>query len=443
MSADSVCASTPTPRPQRLGPVFLMVWGGEWVIVFASSLLSFALGVWAYQSTGSVQQFSLMIVAGTVPALLLMPFAGALADRWPRRRLILGCDLAFLATALLLVLLQWHQGLSVEMLYPLNVMAATVTALRLPASRAVVAAVVPQALLARANGMQGLSLTASQLGSPLLAGALMDDGSALGGVLALVTGLSALGMGLVFAALTRAGTTADARADQALHGSNALRGVYSALAYFARQADMRRLLAYTSIQKGLLTLVASMMTPLVLSTEPARVLGVVMTAAAAGGLMGSLSLAVVNPRRGLVTVVLVLDAALSLFVVAAGSSVSPLWWGVCGFLAAWVGSMSEGCAGTVWMRQAPPGQQAAVLALVSMCGMASVSLVLLGGAALSAQVLEPAMAVGGAWAGTLGTWLGTGPGRGIGLLFVGCGSICLMIALGALAQGGLRRTAHA
>jgi diaminobutyrate-2-oxoglutarate transaminase len=245
---------------------------------------------------------------------------------------------------------------------------------------------------------------------------------------------------LVFRALTQArlpplqdAGAADSPVWQAL-----LAKLRAASRWFVRQMDMGRLLAYTSIQKGLLTLVASMMTPLVLSTHSASVLGVVMTAAAAGGVLGSLSLALLNLRRHLVTWVLLLDAFLSLCVVAVGLSQSPLWWGLGAFLAAFAGSMSEACAGTVWMRQAPPAQRASVLSLVSMSGMLTVSLVLLVGGAFSEQVLEPAMAAQGAWAAFLGPWLGTGPGRGIGLLFVGCGGACFVISVLAFLGAGMR-----
>lgn len=46
--------------------VFLLVWFGQLISLIGSNLTSFALGVWVYQRTGSVSQFSLEL-----------PFSGA------------------------------------------------------------------------------------------------------------------------------------------------------------------------------------------------------------------------------------------------------------------------------------------------------------------------------------------------------------------------------
>jgi len=65
--------------------VFLIVWFGQLVSFIGSGLTNFALGVWVYQRTGSVTQFSMILLFSLLPSILISPIAGAIVDRWNRR----------------------------------------------------------------------------------------------------------------------------------------------------------------------------------------------------------------------------------------------------------------------------------------------------------------------------------------------------------------------
>jgi len=78
-------------RPPGLS-VFLVVWFGQLVSLLGSGLTEFAVGVWVYQQTGSATQFALTFLFVTLPRILLSPFAGALIDRWDRKRVMILCD---------------------------------------------------------------------------------------------------------------------------------------------------------------------------------------------------------------------------------------------------------------------------------------------------------------------------------------------------------------
>lgn len=53
--------------------VFLLVWFGQLVSLTGSGLTSFALGVWVYQRTSSVTQFSLILLFALLPSILISP----------------------------------------------------------------------------------------------------------------------------------------------------------------------------------------------------------------------------------------------------------------------------------------------------------------------------------------------------------------------------------
>jgi len=83
---------------------FLLIWFGQLVSGVGSRLTSFALGVWVYETTGSTTKFALVFVAMAVPVVLISPFAGALVDRWDRRRTMIVCELVSAGTIAALAL---------------------------------------------------------------------------------------------------------------------------------------------------------------------------------------------------------------------------------------------------------------------------------------------------------------------------------------------------
>ena len=71
---------------------FLIVWAGQLVSLVGSSLTWFGLSVWVFLETGSVTALSMMLLAATLPRILLSPIAGAYVDRWNRRWVMVVSD---------------------------------------------------------------------------------------------------------------------------------------------------------------------------------------------------------------------------------------------------------------------------------------------------------------------------------------------------------------
>ncbi len=62
--------------------VFGLIWFGQLVSLVGSGVTGFALGVWVYQRTGSVTQYTLIALFTTLPGIVISPLTGALVDRW-------------------------------------------------------------------------------------------------------------------------------------------------------------------------------------------------------------------------------------------------------------------------------------------------------------------------------------------------------------------------
>jgi MFS family permease len=132
---------------------------GDWLLLVAAPYYVFRL-------TGSTLATGLSMAAETVPALLLGPVAGVLADRWDRRRTMLAADLLRAATVALMLLVR-HPG-QVWLIYAALLVEGAFSQFFNPARQALVPALVGRgAELSSANSLAALvSGTVRLLGGP-------------------------------------------------------------------------------------------------------------------------------------------------------------------------------------------------------------------------------------------------------------------------------------
>jgi len=159
--------------PARWRAVFFAVWSGQAASLFGSQLVQFALVWWLTQTTGSATVLAGATLVALLPQILVAPVAGALADRWNRRWVMVFADggiaLATLGLALLFasgVAQVWHVYLAL-------LVRSTGGAFHWPAMQSSTAMMVPERHLARIGGLNqslhGLcSIAAPPLGAILL-----------------------------------------------------------------------------------------------------------------------------------------------------------------------------------------------------------------------------------------------------------------------------------
>lgn len=71
---------------------FFMLWVGQSVSQFGSTMTGFAVIIWAYRQTNSVLSVSLLSVFSYLPYILVSIFAGTLVDKYNKKLIILSCD---------------------------------------------------------------------------------------------------------------------------------------------------------------------------------------------------------------------------------------------------------------------------------------------------------------------------------------------------------------
>jgi len=127
---------------------------------------------WVVMSrTGSATSVGMSVLLSTVPALLIGPWAGAVADRFPPRRIILAGQSAHLIIALSLALVVWLE-LPLFSVYGLTALAGVVGAFESPALGRFAGQVVPRRDLGNALALGSLANSAGRVLGMSLAGVL-------------------------------------------------------------------------------------------------------------------------------------------------------------------------------------------------------------------------------------------------------------------------------
>ncbi len=154
---------------------FFVLWLGEFLSVIGTGITGFALSVDIYQKTGMASYYSLITLSTVAPSILIRPVAGALADKYSRRLImIMGNMLAGSGIVLLFFLLHFEAGaISIVHICFCMIVSSIGTGLSVPAYTSCITLLIPEEFYQVASGMIQVSASAQYIISPLLAGILL------------------------------------------------------------------------------------------------------------------------------------------------------------------------------------------------------------------------------------------------------------------------------
>jgi len=153
--------------------VFLVLWLTQTFSSLGSAMTSYALVLWSYEQQGSALVTALLMVSSYAPYVLCSIFAGALSDRWDKRRTMLVCDAAAAVTTLCTLLLLKAGMLQVWHLYVLNAVNGLMNTVQQPASEVATTALLPRRHYQRVGSLRYLSSSLTGILNPILATAMM------------------------------------------------------------------------------------------------------------------------------------------------------------------------------------------------------------------------------------------------------------------------------
>ena len=95
-----------------------LLWFGQTVSWTGSAMSFFAIGVWIYETTGKASALSTILFIVAIVGVVTGPFGGVLADRFPRKKLIIIFDLIIAALMCLIGYLALNDILTLALLIP-------------------------------------------------------------------------------------------------------------------------------------------------------------------------------------------------------------------------------------------------------------------------------------------------------------------------------------
>jgi MFS family permease len=152
---------------------FLLLWSGQAVSRLGSRVSDFALPWLALSLTGSPAQAGFLAATQAVPYLVLGLPAGALVDRWDRKRTMILCDIGRLLAYGSVPVAYALGRLGLAQLYAVAVLAGLGLVFFDAAQMASLPRVVPEGQLPRAVGLNATAESASYLLGPGIAGAII------------------------------------------------------------------------------------------------------------------------------------------------------------------------------------------------------------------------------------------------------------------------------
>jgi MFS family permease len=412
---------------------FLIIWAGQSVSLMGSGLTRFALGVWIFEETGSVTQFSLIFLFALLPNILISPLAGTLVDRWPRRHVMVSSDTGAGLTTLALVALVLSGDLAAWHVYLIVAANALFSAFQEPAYAAAMPMLVPKEYLDRANGFVQIDLAISRLIVPAVAGFLFTTIGLQGIMLidAVTFFFAIITLFLVpFPPLVPTTETPE-------RGS-----VWQEMAYGWRYLRARpglmALIWFMTLTFLVMGGATATFTPLVLSVTTPQILGFIWSVAGVGIFISSFLISARGLFKRRIYGVLGFGLLMGLGTAVSGIHPSPIIIGLGLFLVFVSLPVFQASSQTLLQSKVAPDVQGRVFALRNMITTLPLPFVFIFVGSVTDRVLEPWLSVEGALAGSVGRLIGVGAGRGIGFLFVLLGLFLIVVAIGGYLYPQLR-----
>lgn len=415
--------------------VFIWVWFGQLVSIVGSGLTSFALGVWVYQNTESVTQFALIAFFSQLPGIIIAPIAGGICDRCNRRAVMILSDTIAGLSTLAIVLLIWSGNLEIWHIYLVTAVSSIARSFQQLAYAAATTLLVAKQHLGRASGAIELSKAAGHLLSPVLAGILIDIIQIQGIIwIDFITFLFAFAILLV----VRFPQPKSQDKNQ-VKPKFLLQDIFYGWNYIATRPGLTSLVVFFVITNFAIGTAQVLVTPMILSFATAEVLGKVLSLGASGMLLGSIVMSVSGGFQRRIFSILIFESLLGISILVMGLRPNPAIITIAAFILFFCLPFIIGSDNVIWQTKVPPEVQGRVFAIRGAIAWLSFPLAYLAAGPLADYVFEPLLTTGGVITDTIGSIIGVGAGRGIGLLFVVMGIMVILTTLGASRYPRLRR----
>ena len=398
---------------------------GSFINSLGTGLTAFGLAIVMLRTYGTASSVTAIQMSSFAPIVLLAPLAGALADRYDRRlMMIIGDAGSVLGLGIILMALSSSRP-SLAWVCTGAVISSCLAALTEPALKASVTDLVTEEDYVRASGLLQLASAAKYLLAPAAAGFLMPVVGVRGLVLldastCVVTVACTITVRRALAAEADLRTTA---------GQEPGQDILAGWRTITSSPGLRVLVILMTLATLAIGVIQVLIKPILLPTVSTSTMGVIETVAAIGMLVGAALVTVwkrARPTTLLAVGLASTGAAMMLVPLGPGA-----WWvSACGFLTFASLPLSQAGAEVLVRTRVDNARQARTWGTISLVTQMGYLVAYLCSGVLVDRVLQPLLEPGQALSAGVGTVVGSGPGRGAALLVGIMGLGMVLVALG-------------
>ncbi|AZZ97454.1 MFS transporter [Pseudoalteromonas rubra] len=403
---------------------YYLMWLGQMVSVLGSGITSFAVGIWLLGETDSVTSFTMVAVITGLPAIIFSPIIGALVDRYDRKLILIFADTLSALVTLGLAACFYFDMLNMWIIFIGVGISAIATAFQGPANIAAITTLIERKDYGRVSGLMQMIGSISLIAGPLLAGALLafvDLFTIF--IIDLVTFVFAL-CTLLLVKIPKPEPYEGAEEE-----SNMWQEIKVAWNYLFQQKDLVYLLLFFCLVNFVVSMGTISIVPMVNFTAENWQTGLVLSVGGIGSLVGASYLAWSGGPQRKINGILFGGLAMGICLFIMGMS-NMIWVVMIGlFLFQFCVPTINGSSQVIWQTRIPPKMQGRVFALRRMFAQFTIPLGDFLAGPLADYVFEPVMRSENAVSNFFGPIIGTGPGRGIGLMLILLAALPVLFAV--------------
>ena len=391
--------------------------------MIGSGLTIFALGVYVYQQTHAVSSYTFILLCVFLPPFILKPFGGILADRHDRRLMMLIGDLGATLGLLFIFFMMLKGDIQLWQIYLGIAISSTFSAFQEPAYKALVTDFIPKDQYAKASGLMQLAGSAQYLISPFLAGILL---TIMDIKFIFMIDISTFLIASVIIIWTRKtlGKTIIKQPKQSF-----ISDLKEGIQEYSKNKGVVHLVVTTMIVLFFVGLFQALFIPMLLSLTGPKTAGITQSICASGMLIGSLFIGLFGSKSKHVKILSISLFLAGLFFANIGLSTSIIFITLAGFMFFATLPFINTSIEVLIRKNIDSKKQGRVWSIISTITYLGSIVAFVVAGFLADKVFNPLLEVNGKLAGTVGSIIGIGEGRGIGLMLIVSGIIISFISL--------------
>ncbi len=412
---------------EKVGKPFIIIWVGQFFSIVGSGVSSFGLSVWLYELTGRATPFALSFMCFVVPGIIFAPIAGSVSDRLIRKKVMVISDSMDALLKVAMAVLLFDKVLRVWMVYPIVFMSSMFSTFQRPAYSACIPMLVPKEGLRKANGLNQVSSATQGIAAPVIGGLLY---SVIGLKGLLIIDFCTYVVGVSSVLLLSIPEPAREVKEPINWGVIKRDFKYTSGLILQNKPLLDAVIVFSALNLLANTSIV-LLGPMVLSQNDSIVYGYVQGANALSMLIGSGISGILGEPKGYLPRIFSVLILSGIGLIIAGSTTN---WVVvaCGMfvffiMVPYANVLFQTMYQTLF-RKEDLGRVGSYISAV--LKISSPLAFVLSGPVVD-SLFEPLMASDGPWgSGFLGKIIGSGVGRGCGLMLILCGTVLTLLCLG-------------